>query len=51
MNKFERSLSKVLVSEGGYSDHPADRGGKTNMGVRQDMLSVAYILYPHEEKL
>lgn len=42
MDKFERSLSKVLVFEGGYSNHPADRGGRTNMGIRQDTLSAAY---------
>lgn len=32
---FKRSLSKVLVHEGGYSNHPADPGGATMKGVIQ----------------
>lgn len=35
MNEFERSLVKVLVHEGGFSDHPLDPGGATNQGVTQ----------------
>lgn len=32
---FQRSLQMVLRHEGGYVDHPADRGGPTNMGITQ----------------
>lgn len=34
-NEFERALAKVLVHEGGYSNHPADPGGATMRGVTQ----------------
>lgn len=33
--RFEESLAFVLKHEGGYSDHPADKGGATNMGITQ----------------
>lgn len=32
---FERALAFVLRWEGGYSDHPQDPGGATNMGITQ----------------
>lgn len=32
---FQRSLQMVLRHEGGYVDHPADRGGPTNKGITQ----------------
>ncbi len=35
MTRFEDSLFLVLGHEGGYSDHKADRGGKTNFGITQ----------------
>lgn len=35
MGEFERALSKVLVHEGGYVNHPKDPGGATNQGVTQ----------------
>lgn len=28
-------IDEVIAREGGYSDHPADRGGPTNMGITQ----------------
>lgn len=34
-NRFDECLKLVLVHEGGYVDHPADPGGKTNKGVTQ----------------
>jgi lysozyme family protein len=34
---FERCLEHLLRSEGGYSDHPQDPGGRTNHGVTQDV--------------
>lgn len=30
---FEQCLAVVLDKEGGFSDHPADKGGPTNMGI------------------
>lgn len=39
MSNFERSLTVIFGAEGGYSDHPADRGGKTNMGITEGTLS------------
>lgn len=33
--EFTRSLAKVLVHEGGYSNHPEDPGGATMKGVTQ----------------
>ena len=32
---FERALPIVLEMEGGYVNHPADPGGRTNLGVTQ----------------
>lgn len=40
---FERVLSFTFGSEGGLSDHPADRGGLTNMGITASTLHRAYI--------
>ena len=34
---FEEVLAEVLGIEGGYSDTPADRGGKTNWGVTETL--------------
>lgn len=36
---FERALPLVLKHEGGYSDHPKDPGGATNLGVTIGTLS------------
>ena len=32
---IDRLIDEVIAREGGYSDHPADRGGPTNMGITQ----------------
>lgn len=32
-------ISNLLVREGGYVNHPADRGGPTNMGITQRILA------------
>ncbi len=31
--KFDQCLAVVLENEGGFSDHPRDRGGATNLGI------------------
>jgi len=38
---FDRALAHVLGIEGGYSDHKADRGGKTMLGVTEGTLQRA----------
>lgn len=35
MNDVEKLLDDLIDREGGYSDHPADRGGPTNWGITQ----------------
>lgn len=32
---FDTALAHVLISEGGYANHPADPGVATNMGITQ----------------
>jgi len=32
-SSFDRSLAAVLMHEGGYSNHPQDKGGPTNRGI------------------
>lgn len=34
---IEKLIDEVISREGGYSDHPADRGGPTNWGVTQQV--------------
>lgn len=41
MNRFETCLSFVLSAEGGLSDDPADRGGRTNLGITEGTLARA----------
>lgn len=38
-DRFETCLAEVLKHEGGYSDHPADPGGATNMGITRKTLA------------
>lgn len=38
MKTVDDIISDVLVQEGGYSDHPADKGGATNFGITAKVL-------------
>ena len=41
MANFNLSIELVLKNEGGYTDHPMDRGGATNWGItHQDLIHV-----------
>lgn len=35
MSGFAQALPFVLAREGGFSDHPSDKGGATNFGITQ----------------
>lgn len=37
--RFARCMPLILKHEGGYSDHPADPGGATNMGITRATLA------------
>ena len=39
---FEKAVSFTLRMEGGYVNHPADRGGETNFGVTKPALCRAF---------
>ncbi len=39
---FEEAFNEVIMAEGGYVDHPLDKGGKTKYGISQRW-------YPHED--
>lgn len=43
-SNYRQSLSLVLAHEGGYTDHPRDPGGPTNLGVTQRVYD-AYRAY------
>lgn len=38
-DRFEECLTEVLRHEGGYTDHPSDPGGATNMGITRKTLA------------
>jgi lysozyme family protein len=46
-NEFDKAMEWVLRVEGGYSDHPADRGGPTKYGITQ----TTYDAWRRERKL
>jgi lysozyme family protein len=40
--QWDKILSFILAREGGYSNHPDDKGGETNMGITKATLAAAY---------
>lgn len=47
-DNFDKCLAYVLRSEGGYVSHPADPGGRTNLGVTQKVWE-EYVGHPVSE--
>ena len=45
---FEKIVQLVFGSEGGFSNHPNDRGGRTNYGVTQ---ATYYARLPQRQRL
>ena len=46
---FDRCMGVVFNAEGGYSNHPNDRGGRTNYGLTEGFLeSIGYGKTPEE---
>ncbi len=41
VDNFQKCVNLVLGHEGGYSDHPADKGGPTNLGITAGTLASA----------
>lgn len=39
--RYQRMLDRIIAREGGFVNHPADRGGPTNYGITQRTLSEA----------
>ncbi len=37
-----KEIDKAIAREGGYINHPADRGGPTNMGITQKTLTLYF---------
>lgn len=46
---FDKSFRKLLVHEGGFVNHPADPGGRTNLGITQRVWE-EWVGYPVDEK-
>ena len=51
MNNFEIALKEVFFVEGGYSDHPEDKGGKTKYGITEGTLAAWLTEYPEVRRM
>lgn len=49
MSNFDDAIKVVLENEGGFSDNPLDRGGKTNFGISENLLKRIKYAKPVEE--
>jgi len=47
---FDACFTELLKHEGGYVNHPADPGGRTNLGVTQRVYE-EWVGYPVSEKI
>jgi lysozyme family protein len=47
---FDRCFVELLKHEGGYSNHPQDKGGRTNLGVTQRVYE-DWVGHPVTEKI
>lgn len=46
---FDKSFRKLMVHEGGFVNHPADPGGRTNLGITQRVWE-EWVGHPVDEK-
>ena len=49
IENFDKAMQHVLKEEGGYVNHPADPGGRTNLGVTQRVWE-EWVGHPVDEK-
>ena len=45
-SSYDEALRRVLVHEGGYSNHPSDPGGPTNWGITIQSVASATDVCP-----
>lgn len=43
MSRFDKCVTLIINIEGGFSDHPKDRGGRTKYGITEATLNAAFI--------
>ena len=50
MTCWDKVFDFVLRMEGGYSDHPSDRGDKINMGITSSCNVLRHVLQKQRKK-